>query len=121
MNKQAFRNIAVVLGAAALLSFHAQAADAAGNAGDPWPVEAPARIYFGDTENYGTGPRRADVPARVGFGEPAEQDGPLVTASSSIVDSQRLELGERLLAEQRARAATALAHKDGGGSGHGMY
>jgi len=44
----------------------------------------------------------------------------VVTASSSIVDSQRLELRDRLLAEQRQRAATALAHRDGGGSGRGM-
>ncbi len=120
MNKQAFRNIAVILGAAALFSFHAQAADAGAQA-DPWPVETPAQIYFGDTDNYGTGPRRPDVPATVGFGNPAEQDGPVVTASSSIVDSQRLELRDRMLAEQREQAATALAHKDSGGSGRGMY
>jgi hypothetical protein len=97
MNKQVFRNIAVVLGAAALFSFHAQAADAASQA-DPWPAEAPATIYFGDTDDYGTGPRRPDVPATVGFGNTA---GP---------------------AEQRKQAATALAHKDSaGGTAPRMY
>jgi len=119
MSKPFSRSTAVILGAAALLSFHAQAADAGAQA-DPWPVEVPAQVYFGDTDNYGTGPRRPDVAASVGFGDPAAQDGPVVTASSSIVDSQRLELRDRLLAEQRQRAATALAHRDGGGSGRGM-
>lgn len=118
MSKHVSRNIAVILGAAALFSFQARAANAGAQA-DPWPVETPAQVYFGDTDNYGTGPRRPDVPAAVGFGDPAEQDGPVVTASSSIVDSQRLELRDRMLAEQRNQAATALAHKDGG-SGRGM-
>lgn len=94
--QQAFRNIAVVLGAAALFSFQAQAADAGGQA-DPWPAETPATVAFGDTDDYGTGPRRPEVPATVGFGNTA---GP---------------------AEQREQAA-ALAQRDGAhGTAPGMY
>lgn len=119
MNKH-FGKLVISLGAFALLSFHAAQADGAA-AADPWPVETPAQIYFGDTDNYGTGPRRPDVAATAGFGDPAEQNGPVVTASAAIVDSQRLELGERMVAEQRAREATMLAHGGNGGTAVGMH
>ena len=113
MNKH-FGKIAITLGAAALFSFHAQAAGvAAGTTADAWPVEAPASVYFGDTDSSAGAARSPDVAATVSFANPADQDGPVVLARSSIVDTQRLEAGEP--------AATMLAHNGQGGSAAGMH
>ena len=90
--------ITLALGAAALVSFQAQAADAAAN---PWPEDAPAVVYFGDTDVYGTAPHSADVPAVASVGNPAEQDSPVMLAGQ--------------------REQNDAAPKPQRGTAHGMY
>ncbi len=91
--------ITLALGAAALFSFQAQAADAA--AANPWPEDAPAVVYFGDTDVYGSAAHSADAPAVASVGNPAEQDAPVMLAG------QR-EQGDAAPKPQR-------------GTAHGMY
>ena len=120
MSKQRFsviRFIPLILGATALASLNAHAAAPAAG-GDPWPVETPAMVYFGDTDSSGANPGRADVAATAGFRDPSQQDGPVVLAQSSMVDSQLQALRPSTPAEQR-EPATMLAHS--GGAAAGMH
>ena len=115
MNKQRFSIISFVLGAAALVSFNAGAAGTAANS-EPWPLETPAMVYFGDTDSSGTGPSRPDAVAKLAFGDPTDQNGPAALASSGIVDTQLAQLRPDVPAPQ---ADIMLAHS--GGAAAGMH